>query len=146
MNALEIKWFVRIVLKDLKIGVKHERETQVDIERKFFAAARSWWSDYLALSPSHAQRPVKLFALSELGTQVSAAAPRRATPPRHAAARPRPVAPTLAPARCAAVAAPRERLCAAASGGPPPRDPIAGRALCVAPRPLPGRCGRRVRR
>ncbi len=25
MNALEIKWFVRIVLKDLKIGVKHER-------------------------------------------------------------------------------------------------------------------------
>eukprot|EP00946_MAST-07B_sp_MAST-7B-sp1_P003479 g3479.t1 len=25
MSALEIKWFVRIVLKDLKIGVKHER-------------------------------------------------------------------------------------------------------------------------
>jgi hypothetical protein len=42
---------------------------QVDVERKFFAYARSWWSGYLSLHASHAQRPVKLFALSEMGTQ-----------------------------------------------------------------------------
>ena len=39
------------------------------MERKFFAYARSWWAQYLELSPAHTQRPVKLFALSELGTQ-----------------------------------------------------------------------------
>lgn len=51
------------------IGLKKEREAQVDAERKFFAYARSWWSQYLDLSPTHQTRPVKLFALSELGTQ-----------------------------------------------------------------------------
>jgi centrosomal protein CEP76 len=42
---------------------------QVEVERKFFAYARAWWSQFIDLSPAHQQRPVKLFALSELGTQ-----------------------------------------------------------------------------
>ena len=59
----------RLTESEVMIGLKKEREAQVDAERKFFAYARSWWSQYLDLSPAHQTRPVKLFALSELGTQ-----------------------------------------------------------------------------
>ena len=59
----------RMTEAEVVIGLKKEREMQVDAERKFFAYARTWWQQYVNLSPSHSTRPVKLFALSELGTQ-----------------------------------------------------------------------------
>lgn len=41
----------------------------MDAERRFFAYARAWWAQYLEANAAHASRPVKLFAMSELGTQ-----------------------------------------------------------------------------
>ena len=54
---------------EVMMDLKRERDAQVEAERKFFAYARAWWAQFLDLSPAHQQRPVKLFALSELGTQ-----------------------------------------------------------------------------
>ena len=59
----------RMTEADVELGVRREREAQVEVERRFFAYSRSWWTSYIEASPAHAQRPVKLFALSELGTQ-----------------------------------------------------------------------------
>jgi centrosomal protein CEP76 len=59
----------RMTEAEVMVGLKREREAQVESERKFFAYARAWWSQYLDLSPHHQTRPVKLFALSDLGTQ-----------------------------------------------------------------------------
>ena len=61
----------RMTEADVTLGVRREREAQVEVERRFFAYSRSWFASYIEASPAHAQRPVKLFALSELGTQVS---------------------------------------------------------------------------
>lgn len=77
VGALEVKLELlphppresRLTEAEVFVGLKRHREAQVEIERKFFAYARSWWATYVSLSPQHAQRPVKLFALSELGTQ-----------------------------------------------------------------------------
>jgi centrosomal protein CEP76 len=49
--------------------LKHERTLEVEAERSFFAYARKWWAEYLQLHPTHRLRPVKLFAMSELGVQ-----------------------------------------------------------------------------
>ena len=49
--------------------LKRERELEVGAERRFFEYAKGWWQQYLALSPSFKQRPVKLFAMSEFGVQ-----------------------------------------------------------------------------
>lgn len=77
---------------ELMLMLKAQRDAQVEAERKFFAYARSWWAEYTALNPAHASRAVKLFAMSELGTQRPVAAylrPLRAErllqTPRHAA-------------------------------------------------------------
>ena len=59
----------RLTEAEVMVGLKKEREAQVEAERKFFSYARAWWSQYLDMSPHHQTRPVKLFALSELGTQ-----------------------------------------------------------------------------
>ncbi len=77
---------------EVMLTLKRERDAQVEAERKFFAYARAWWQQYVELSPAHASRAVKLFALSELGTQRPVNAfvrPLRAArllhSPRHAA-------------------------------------------------------------
>ena len=54
---------------EVYLTIKRERDAQVEAERRFFAYARAWWQQYVELSPAHASRAVKLFALSELGTQ-----------------------------------------------------------------------------
>lgn len=54
---------------EVLMALKKERDAQVEAERKFFAYARSWWASFLERSPSNAHRPVKLFAMSEFGTQ-----------------------------------------------------------------------------
>jgi centrosomal protein CEP76 len=77
---------------EVYLTIKRERDAQVEAERRFFAYARAWWQQYVELSPAHANRAVKLFALSELGTQRPVSAfvrPLRAArllrSPRHAA-------------------------------------------------------------
>lgn len=77
---------------EVYLTIKRERDAQVEAERRFFAYARAWWQQYVELSPAHASRAVKLFALSELGTQRPVSAfvrPLRAArllrSPRHAA-------------------------------------------------------------
>ena len=77
---------------EVMLSLKRERDTQVEAERRFFAYARAWWAQYVEMSPTHATRAVKLFALSELGTQRPVSAFVRPLPaarllptPRHAA-------------------------------------------------------------
>lgn len=90
---------------EVMMALKRERDSQVEAERKFFAYARAWWAQYVELSPAHSSRAVKLFALSELGTQRPVSAyvrPLRASrlleSPRHAGARaPHPAPPGPAP-------------------------------------------------
>ena len=53
----------------LMAALKAERGADVDAERAFHRYARRWWDEYLALSPSHRERLVKLYAMSELGSQ-----------------------------------------------------------------------------
>ncbi len=50
-------------------SIKRERDAQVDAERRFFSYARTWWTSYVEARSEHKQRPVKIFAMSELGTQ-----------------------------------------------------------------------------
>ena len=54
---------------EVMLLLKKERDLQVDAERRFFAYARNWWAQYVDLNPDHATRAVKLFAMSEFGTQ-----------------------------------------------------------------------------
>ena len=58
----------RLTEAEAMLALKREREAQLETERRFFAYARAWWAQYLEMSPQHKTRPVKLFALSELGT------------------------------------------------------------------------------
>ena len=59
----------RLTEAEALASIKRERDVEVDAERRFFAYARGWWAAYLDARPDHRLRPVKIFAMSELGTQ-----------------------------------------------------------------------------
>eukprot|EP00297_Palpitomonas_bilix_P002881 CAMPEP_0113908950 /NCGR_PEP_ID=MMETSP0780_2-20120614/26506_1 /TAXON_ID=652834 /ORGANISM="Palpitomonas bilix" /LENGTH=642 /DNA_ID=CAMNT_0000904555 /DNA_START=152 /DNA_END=2077 /DNA_ORIENTATION=- /assembly_acc=CAM_ASM_000599 len=60
----------RFILPEIEVGrtAAQERASEGQIERKFFAFAKSWWKEYLSLRPSHAQRIVKIFGAAEDGS------------------------------------------------------------------------------
>ena len=68
---LELRPFLplgdRLSEADLILEIKRQRTRQTEQERKFIAYSKAWWADYLAARPSHRERNVQLFALSELG-------------------------------------------------------------------------------
>lgn len=52
----------------LSAQLRAEKDADADADRRFFAVAKAWWRDYLQIRPEHANRPVKLFARAEDGT------------------------------------------------------------------------------
>ena len=54
---------------EVMIALKKERDSQVDCERRFFAYARSWWSQYLELVPmSCASNPLQMYGYICMGS------------------------------------------------------------------------------
>ena len=49
----------------LSAQVRADREREAERDRRFFAAAKAWWKDFLQIRPEHAGRMVKLFARTE---------------------------------------------------------------------------------
>lgn len=54
---------------ELEQQLQRERTAEGEAERLFFAHARGWWQDFLAQRPSHKDRIVKIFAMTDFGVQ-----------------------------------------------------------------------------
>ncbi|KAJ1489744.1 CEP76 C2 domain-containing protein, partial [Baffinella frigidus] len=51
--------------EQVRSQVKSEKDAEGETDRRFFAAAKTWWKDFLQIRPEHSGRAVKIFARTE---------------------------------------------------------------------------------
>ncbi|KAH6567422.1 hypothetical protein BASA83_010398 [Batrachochytrium salamandrivorans] len=77
--------------EEVQFHLQRDQRQDAEANRLFFVYAKQWWADFVQVRPEHADRLVKIFANSELGTRepvtnfITPLKSRWIESPRHAA-------------------------------------------------------------